>query len=164
MNILIHLLNVIATWFYVGKIKKAPGTWATFATVPLVFVFHKLGPFYNMTAVFILLLVGILAADYYEKKSKVKDNSEIVIDEVVGFLITMFWLPITWQAYFLGFILFRILDIFKPFPIGYLDRKVKGGIGIMADDIAAGLIANIILQQLYTHTMILGTQLIHVSS
>jgi phosphatidylglycerophosphatase A len=158
------LLSVIATWFYVGKMKKAPGTWATLATVPLVFALNHLGPIYNMAAIFMLMLIGIIAADFYEKKSSVHDNSEIVIDEVVGFLITMVWLPNTWQAYLLGFIFFRVLDIFKPFPISYLDRKVKGGMGIMIDDIAAGMIANVALQQLYTHTSILGSQLVHITN
>ncbi len=159
-----YTLSLLATWFYIGKIKKAPGTWATLAALPLALVLNLLGPLFYMTSVFLLLLIGIVAADFYEKKSSIHDNSEIVIDEVLGYLITMIWLPSTWQAYVIGFILFRILDIFKPFPIGYLDRKIKGGMGVMMDDIAAGIIANIILQQAYTYTAILGSQLIHVAS
>ncbi len=66
----------------------------------------------------------------------------------------------TWQAYVAGFCLFRVLDIFKPFPIGYLDRKISGGMGVMADDIAAGVIANLILQIVYTKTLWLGVQIL----
>lgn len=156
-------LELVATWFYVGKIKKAPGTWATVATIPLVYFLSLMGPIIHMAFIIIFLFLGIFAADFYEKKTSVADNSEIVIDEVLGFLITMLWLPMTWQAYLLGFILFRILDILKPFPIGYLDKRVKGGMGIMIDDLVAGIISNIFLQQLYTHTSILGTQLIYVN-
>lgn len=158
------ILKLIATWFYVGKIPKAPGTWATMATLPLAWVLNMAGPIVYMAFIFLILIVGVIAADYYEKATTIADNSEIVIDEVVGFLITMLWLPATWQAYGLGFILFRFLDILKPFPIGYLDKRVKGGIGIIVDDLVAGIIANIILQQLYTHTSILGSQLIHISN
>lgn len=158
------ILKLIATWFFVGKIPKAPGTWATMATLPLAWVLNAAGPILYMAFIFFILLVGVIAADYYEKATTIADNSEIVIDEVVGFLITMLWLPATWQAYGLGFILFRFLDILKPFPIGYLDKRVKGGIGIIVDDLVAGIIANIILQQLYTHTSILGSQLIHISN
>lgn len=158
------ILQVIANWFYVGKLKPAPGTWATLSTLPLALLLNKCGPFYHMFAIFILLVLGIVAADFYEKEFNVADNSEIVIDEVVGFLITMLWLPQTWQAYAVGFILFRGLDIFKPFPIGYLDKKVKGGMGVMVDDMAAGMIANIILQQLYIHTSWLGAQIVFINS
>jgi phosphatidylglycerophosphatase A len=83
-----------------------------------------------------------------------------VIDEVIGFLITMTWLPMTWQAYLAGFLLFRVLDIFKPFPIGYLDEKVPGGLGVVADDVAAGMIANIILQVVLVKTAWLGMQIL----
>lgn len=157
-------LTLIATWFYVGKIPKAPGTWATFATLPLALGLNSAGPILYMAIIFVILVVGIIAADFYEKQTSVADNSEIVIDEVVGFLITMLWLPPTWQAYLVGFALFRFLDILKPFPIGFLDKRVKGGMGIMIDDLVAGIIANVVLQQLYTHTSFLGSQLIHISN
>lgn len=152
----------LATWFGVGKIKKASGTWATLATVPLAYALGLLGPFITMGFIVLLLPVGIVAADFYEKKFQTHDSSEIVIDEVIGFLITMTWLPLTWQSFVLGFILFRILDIFKPFPISYLDEKIAGGLGVVVDDVAAGMIANLVLQYLYSHTGILGTQMITV--
>ena len=90
------------------------------------------------------------------------DSKEIVIDEVAGFLITMTWLPMTWQSVVIGFILFRFFDIVKPPPIRQLDKKIQGGVGVMIDDIAAGIISNFILQILFTYTLILGSQVIKV--
>jgi phosphatidylglycerophosphatase A len=77
-----------------------------------------------------------------------KDPAAIVIDEIIGMALTLLGLPFTPVAVVWGFILFRLLDIAKPFPVGWLDRRLSGGIGIVADDVAAGLIANIILRVL----------------
>ena len=82
----------------------------------------------------------------------------------MGFLITMTWLPITWQSLVLGFIIFRFLDIVKPPPIGLLDRRVKGGLGVMIDDIAAGIIGSLILQMVYTQTSWLGVQISNLTT
>ncbi len=76
----------------------------------------------------------------------VHDSQEVVIDEVVGYLVAFTWLPMNWTSVVTAFVLFRALDIVKPFPISWLDRKVKGGLGTVVDDLAAGLVANIILQ------------------
>jgi len=72
----------------------------------------------------------------------------------------MTWLPMTWQSMLFGFVLFRVLDILKPFPIGFIDKKVQGGLGVIADDVVAGLIANIALQVVYSQTNWLGARLI----
>lgn len=148
----------IATWFGIGKISKAPGTMATLATIPLVIFLNWAGPFFYMGAIFILLPLGILSAEIYDVTRDTHDSKEIVIDEVIGYLITMTWLSITWQSLLIGFILFRFLDIVKPFPIGYLDKKIQGGLGVMVDDVAAGIIASIIMQILYMKTNFLGVQ------
>lgn len=151
---------LIATFFKVGKLPKAPGTFGTLAAIPLVLVLGYLGPLIYMTFVVFLLPLAIWAAEMHEAQIGRHDAQEIVIDEVLGFLITMTWLPLTWQAMALGFLLFRVLDILKPFPIGYLDKKVQGGLGVIADDVAAGLIASIILQIIYNQTNWLGVQLL----
>ncbi len=136
----------LATYFGIGRLPKAPGTWATIATIPLFLVMAKLSPVTYMMVVFCICLVGIYASQVYEKYSNKHDSQEIVIDEVAGFLITMTLVPVNSLNIAIGFVLFRLLDIFKPGPIGYLDRKVQGGMGVMVDDIAAGLLASIIMQ------------------
>ena len=148
-----------ATLFGLGKKVKAPGTIGTLATIPFVMGLGTLGPVGYMSVTFALVLWAILASELYEQEKGGHDHPEIIIDEVVGFLVTMTWLPMTWQALAAGFILFRILDIFKPFPIGYLDKKVQGGFGVVVDDVAAGIIASILLQIVYTQTPWLGAQL-----
>ncbi len=150
----------LATFFGVGKTSKAPGTWGTLACVPLALVLNYLGPFWAMGVTVLMLPVAILSAEIYEKQNGDHDAKEVVIDEVLGFLITMTWLPISWQCYVLGFFLFRFLDILKPFPIGYIDKKVRGGLGVVADDVVAGIIANIVLQVIYTKTTWLGSQIV----
>ncbi len=153
-------LLLYATFFGVGRFPKSPGTAGTFAAIPLVIVLSKLGPLIYMSATVVMLLVAILACEVYQKVHGREDHQEIVIDEVLGFLITMVWLPLTWQAILLGFILFRLLDITKPLFIGYLDRKIHGGLGVIMDDVAAGIIASLILQVIYSQTSWLGSQVV----
>jgi phosphatidylglycerophosphatase A len=153
-------LKLLAIFYGAGRLPKGPGTWGTVAAVPLALLLNWAGPLYAMGFVALLLPVAIVAAEFYQQDKGGHDHQEIVIDEVVGFLITMTWLPITWQAYLAGFCLFRVLDIFKPFPIGYLDKKIGGGVGVVADDVAAGMIASLILQVIYTNTAWLGIQVL----
>lgn len=148
----------LATLFGVGRFPKAPGTVGTLATIPIFILLTMAGPLAYMAAILLLLPVGIAACHIYEQEVGGHDHKEVVIDEVLGFLITMVWLPLTWQAILIGFILFRVLDITKPLFIGYLDRKVQGGLGVMVDDVAAGIVASLILQLLYTKTNWLGAQ------
>ena len=149
----------LATYFSIGKISKAPGTVATVATIPLWYLLAQTGPIIYMVVTFALIPIGVIAAQAYEDFSQSHDSKEIVIDEVVGYLITMTWLPLTWQSMLIGFIVFRFLDIVKPPPIRQLDQKVKGGFGVMVDDIAAGVIGSVIMQVLYNHTNWLGMQI-----
>lgn len=150
----------LATFFGVGKSPKAPGTMGTLAALPLAAVLLLLGPFYHMGFSLLLFPVSVVAAELYERQKGSHDAQEIVIDEVLGLLITMTWLPMTWQSFVFGFFLFRLLDIWKPFPISYLDQKIQGGLGVVIDDVVAGLVANIILQLIYSKTMWLGSQVI----
>lgn len=130
----------------------------TLATIPLAALLIWLGPLYHMSATVILTILAILACEKYERQIGGHDHSHIVIDEVVGFLITMTWLPLTWQSFLGGFILFRIFDILKPWPISHFDKKVRGGLGVVVDDVVAGIFANILLQIVYTKTAWLGAQ------
>ncbi len=154
----------LATLFGVGRFSKAPGTLGTLATVPIWWALWHLGPVLYMVVVLLLIPVGILAAQAYEAQSTTHDSKEIVIDEVVGFLITMTWMPMTWQAVVAGFVIFRFFDIVKPPPIRQLDQRVQGGLGVMIDDMAAGLIGGIIMQVLYTQTSWLGAQTITLTN
>lgn len=154
-----RIVEILATFFYVGKVPKAPGTWGTLAALPLWYGLSFFNPLWYMTVVFILVLISIFICQIYEKNTESHDSKEIVIDEVVGFLITMTWLPVTWQSAIFGFVLFRFFDILKPPPIRQLDQKVQGGVGVVIDDVAAGILANILLQIVYNQTGWLGAQI-----
>lgn len=146
-----EFLKLIATYFNIGKFPKAPGTVATIATIPLFVLLSRLPDIAYLMTVFTITIVGVFAAQAYEADAEKHDSKEIVIDEVAGFLITMAMIPCTLKSIALGFVLFRIFDILKPWPIGMLDKKVQGGFGVMADDIAAGIIASVIMQVVLTY-------------
>jgi phosphatidylglycerophosphatase A len=155
-----RFLIALATLFSIGKFPKAPGTVGTLATIPIWFLLSKAGPIPYMLITLILIPVGVMAAQAYENSVQRHDSKEIVIDEVVGFLITMTWVPMTWQSVVIGFVIFRFLDIVKPPPIRQLDQKVGGGFGVMADDIAAGVIGSVLMQLIYNQTNWLGMQIL----
>ncbi len=162
--VLKKILLLIATFFNIGKFPKAPGTVATLATIPIWWALWHAGPLIYMIVTLLLFPIGVMAAQAYESQSSVHDSKEIVIDEVVGFLITMVWLPMTWQSVLFGFVIFRFLDIVKPPPIRQLDQKIPGGLGVMLDDVAAGVIGSVILQLIYTQTNWLGVQITNLTS
>ena len=140
------------TWFGCGRSPKAPGTVGTLGAIPFVLSLAQLGPIPYMVITYVLILVSIPVINSYQKATGTEDSSRVVIDEVAGFLITMTWLPMGWKSLALGFLFFRILDIWKPWLIGRLDRSLKGGLGVMADDIVAGMVANIGLQVILAKT------------
>lgn len=153
----------LATVFGIGRLPKGPGTWGTLATVPLAILLVRWGPFWHMLFVALLLPFAIAAAELYEREEGAHDAKEIVIDEVLGYLIAVIWLPFTWQSFLAAFVLFRFFDILKPFPISALDRKIKGGVGVVVDDVAAGVVVNVILHAVAARTMWLGVQTIVIS-
>lgn len=153
-----RMTELLATFFYLGRAPLMPGTVGTLGAIPIVFVFSWAGEMGYMLLTFVFALWSMRIADQYEQIVQDHDSSEVVIDEVVGFLVTMFWLPKTWQAFLIGFLLFRALDILKPYPISALDRRAQGGFGTVVDDLLAGVIANVALQFVYTQTTWLGAQ------
>jgi len=157
-------IAILATWFGLGRTKKAPGTFGTLGAIPLVFVLYQLGPIQYMIGTFLFIVFAIFISQAHERELGHHDASEIVIDEVAGFLVTMTWLPMGGKSLGIGFAIFRLLDIWKPFPIRYFDKKVEGGVGVVVDDVVAGLIANIFLQLLYTRTTWLGEQFIVIGT
>lgn len=148
----------LATLFGIGHIQTAPGTWGTLAAVPVAVLFASAGPFAFMGLTLLVLVLAIIACEVHEQDSGDHDSKTVVIDEVVGYLVAVTWLPFTWQSFLAAFLLFRIFDIWKPLFIGLLDRKVSGGIGTVIDDLAAGLVVNVILQITYYKTAWLGLQ------
>jgi len=149
-----------ATWGYMGKFPWLPGTLGTAGAIPLVLLFAMAGPSIYVVASLLFCVFAIWSAEGYEKIADTHDSREIVIDEVAGFLVTMAFVPLTWQTMLVGFVLFRLLDIFKPQPIGLVDERVDGGLGVVLDDLLAGLFANVLLQLgLYFFPALLGVNL-----
>ena len=142
------LIMFIATGFYSGYLPKAPGTWGSLVGLLLFFLLHTLTLQIYLAVVAGIFVLGTFAAGEAEKIMDRKDPGLVVIDEIVGILITMIAIPATPLTMALGFILFRIFDIWKPFPIRLIDQRFHGGLGIMLDDIVAGIFSLVILQVL----------------
>ena len=136
----------LASWFGVGLLPGAPGTFGTLTAVPLVLGLNQLGEFYEGLALIFFIPTAIWCSSVCEKLLNQNDPPEVVIDEVSGFLLTLFLLPLTWLTLCLGFVLFRFFDIAKPFPIRRLERRLTGGTGVVLDDLLAGLYANLTLR------------------
>jgi phosphatidylglycerophosphatase A len=132
-------LHLVALGFGSGLAPKAPGTFGTLAAIPLYLLLSLLSLNAYLIALLIITIIGVYVCAYTSRSLGVHDHPGIVIDEFVGLLITMIAIPVSWQWLLTGFILFRFFDIIKPWPISWLDKYVHGGLGIMLDDIVAGL-------------------------
>lgn len=132
---------MLAFGFGSGLSPKAPGTMGTLAAIPLWWLLAQLPLGTYLIVVLIAAVAGIVICGRAADRLGVHDHGGIVWDEFVGFWIAMAALPVTWQSLILGFVLFRLFDILKPWPISWLDRRVSGGFGIMIDDVIAGLAA-----------------------
>ena len=129
-----------------GLAPRAPGTAGSMAALILFFALHALGPVLYLLVVAVVLVAGVFICDQVARELDIKDPASIVLDEFVGLWLALFLLPSGWYWAILGFCLFRLFDIAKPWPVGWLDRHVQGGAGIMADDVAAGIYAWLVLQ------------------
>ena len=139
----------LATVGRVGYLPKAPGTWGTLASLILFIGFRELVPttsYLFISLVFIFSLLSIYITTRAEKLLNKKDPTEIVLDEVVGFFVACIALPQDFLWLLAAFILFRLADIFKPFPARWIQDHCKGGLGIVGDDIVAGLYTCVVLQ------------------
>lgn len=149
--------RIVATFFYVGYLKPAPGTWGSLAALPVAFLLHGLGGFPALaTATAVAFLLGTWATGRETEGSPDKDPSEIVIDEVVGMWIALWplsaglWLGgaepwvFPWPGWVGAFVLFRLFDIWKPGPVGWADRQ-PGAMGVMLDDVIAGAMAAVVV-------------------
>jgi phosphatidylglycerophosphatase A len=129
-----------------GAVPRAPGTFGTLAAIPLFLLIQPLNPWLYLALVLLMFVAGVWICGAASRDLGVHDHGGIVWDEWVGFLLTLWLAPpgIGWLL--AGFLLFRLFDILKPWPIGWLDRKVGGGMGIMLDDVLAGFFAFLLLQ------------------
>ncbi|MFZ2724735.1 MAG: phosphatidylglycerophosphatase A [Methylococcaceae bacterium] len=135
----------LAFGFGSGLSKKAPGTCGTLAALPVYYLLAQTNFIIYSLATIISMIAGIYICDSAAKKLNEHDYGGIVWDEIAGYLITLWFVPFSWQAMAIGFVLFRIFDIVKPQPIKWIDAKVHGGFGIMLDDIIAAVFAGILL-------------------
>jgi phosphatidylglycerophosphatase A len=140
---------LIATGFGAGYSPIAPGTFGTLVAIPIYYFLSDIPfPLYEITLAGFFFL-AVWASEIAEKYFVKKDDTKIVIDEMMGFFITMLWVTKTHLFILVGFILFRFFDILKPFPIRYLEKRLKGGFGVVMDDVLAGIYANILLHMIY---------------
>ena len=142
---LFHPIHLLALGFGSGLAKKAPGTWGTVAAIPIVGLLSLLPS--QVMALFIV--IGGLGGIYICRKTAdmmgVHDHPAIVWDEIIGFAIALYGLPFEWPYIVAAFVLFRLFDIAKPWPISWLDKHLTGGSGIMLDDILAGAVSCLII-------------------
>ena len=135
----------LAFGFGSGLAKKAPGTLGTLAAVPVYWAFAQTGIVAYSLLTVAVTIAGIWICDIAAKKLGEHDFGGIVWDEIAGYLITLWLVPFSWQAMVVGFLLFRVFDIIKPWPIKWVDQRVEGGFGIMLDDVLAGVFAGFLL-------------------
>ncbi|MFH1102922.1 MAG: phosphatidylglycerophosphatase A [Pseudomonadota bacterium] len=143
----------LATGCYAGKIPVAPGTFGSAVGLPLCYFLSRIDLRYSFVIILALIALSILIAHRAQRFFEKKDPGDIVIDEVSGIVVTFFGLPFDVYHVVFGFLLFRVMDIFKPYPIRLIDQRVSGGKGIVLDDVMAGVYANVatrILHQFLT--------------
>ena len=138
-----HPAALIACGFGTGLLPKAPGTWGSALGVGLWLLIPP-QPFWQIGACAIGFLVGWLAAAQVCRRHELNDPSQVVVDEFIGVWIALAALPREAPWLLVGFVLFRGFDILKPFPIRTLERRFKGGFGVMIDDVAAGAFAGLV--------------------
>ncbi len=135
------IARFLAQGFGSGKAPFAPGTFGTLVAIPIYFLLRELTPIVYGLVVIAMFALGIWICQITEQDIGEHDHASIVWDEIVGYLITMFMAPAGWVWIATGFLLFRLFDIWKPFPIRTLERRIQGGLGNMLDDVLAALYA-----------------------
>lgn len=143
-------IHLLAFGFGSGLSPKAPGTAGTMLAVLMLPLLSQLPVLTYLLVVLVAAILGFYICGKTAKDLGVHDHSGIVWDEIVGLWLAMTAIPLTWQWVLAGFVLFRLFDILKPWPISYLDKHVHGGVGIMMDDIVAGFFTWLILFSVLT--------------
>ena len=139
-----HLITAAAT-AGVGRIPFAPGTWGSLVGAMIWWFIGPLTIYRSSFLLWSVFILGWLVTHFYEQQSQKHDPKEVVIDEVLGVWIALLSVPHTLTHFVVGFVLFRLFDIWKPFPVGWIDRNVKGALGTMLDDVVAGVMARVSL-------------------
>lgn len=157
INIWKNPIYFLAFGFGSGALPIAPGTWGTLAAIPFYLLIQNLP--WQVYAVILLsaTVVGAWICDVTERAIGIPDYSGIVWDEICGYLLTMFVAPHGWEWVVWGFILFRLFDIWKPWPIRWADRHLPGGLGVMMDDLLAAVYAWVMLQVVFHLTLEFGS-------
>ena len=145
VKLLLNPAHFLSFGFGSGYMPFAPGTFGTLAAIPVFLLLSQ----FSVTAYVVIslgmALLGIVLCSYTSRALNVHDHGGIVWDEIVGYLITMFLVPVSLVNIVIGFALFRLFDIWKPWPIRQLDKNIHGGLGIMLDDVIAGVFAAVVL-------------------
>ena len=136
----------LATGAYVGRVPFASGTFGSLVGIPLVYLLSKTDWISATILTVVLILFSVRVAHLAEKQLKAKDPGCIVIDEIAGMCVALLGIPLTMTTGAAGFFLFRLFDVIKPPPARQLERRLIGGWGVVMDDVAAGVMANIVLR------------------
>ena len=146
MSALRKFARFLAFGFGAGKAPVAPGTFGTLVGIPVYLLLQPMSALTYAVVVLLMFGLGVWLCHVTEKDLGVHDHPGIVWDEIVGYLITMFMVPAGWVWIVAGFFLFRLFDIWKPFPIRQIERRIQGGLGNMLDDALAGFYSLAVLQ------------------
>lgn len=146
INIWTNPMYFLSFGFGSGLLPIAPGTWGTLAAIPLYLLIQNLSLVDYSIILIIASLLGIWWCDITERALGIHDYSGIVWDEICGYGVTMLAAPHQWYWIIVGFLLFRLFDIWKPWPISWFNDNVPGGLGVMVDDLVAGVVAWVVLQ------------------
>lgn len=130
-----------ATGLFTGYFPFAPGTIGSITGLFLVLLLNQLSWVWQLLSFFLAFIFAILATKVAIEYFQEKDPPKVVIDEILGIWITFMLFDLTWEKLFWGFLFFRFFDIVKPFPVGYIDKNIKGATGVIMDDVVAGFMA-----------------------
>ena len=139
------LIKAAGSFFFIGYLPLIPGTFGSLAGVGLFYLLQTGNPENYFLFTFFLIILGLFVSGRMERLLGKNDPGCIVIDEVAGMLVALSFMPLSPRIIFLGFLIFRILDTLKPYPAGRL-QHLRGSVGVMADDLIAGIYTNIVLQ------------------
>ncbi len=140
---------LLATGFGSGLSPIMPGTCGTIIAIPIYLLLNLLPWMYYLSILGVMIIAGFVICGIVERQTKIKDNPSIVWDEIVGYLLTMAFMPTSWRYIIIGFILFRIFDIWKPWPVSWVNDNMRGGFGVVIDDLLAAVYAGLLLQLIF---------------